>query len=51
MDRSGDFDAATVYLNTASMGLPPRTTRDALARTLRQWAEGRAARRRLGARR
>lgn len=42
MDHSGDFDATTVYLNTASMGLPPHTTRAALTSALQEWAAGRA---------
>src|SRR5690625_524047 len=42
MDRSSDFAATTVYLNTASMGLPPRITQEALTGALQDWAAGRA---------
>jgi len=37
-----EFDAEGVYLNTASSGLPPRRSLDALQKTLTQWRVGRA---------
>lgn len=37
-----EFVADSLYLNTASMGLPPRVTREALAASLDAWARGRA---------
>lgn len=37
-----EFVADSLYLNTASMGLPPRVTREALSAGLDSWARGRA---------
>jgi selenocysteine lyase/cysteine desulfurase len=40
---ASEFDAEVVYLDTASLGLPPRRTLAALGRALEQWRAGRAA--------
>lgn len=42
MDVTADFTAPAHYLNTASMGLPPRTTQEALRDSHQAWARGRA---------
>ncbi len=39
----GEFDAHGVYLNTTSLGLPPRRATDALAAALESWRTGTAA--------
>ncbi|MFC4494670.1 aminotransferase class V-fold PLP-dependent enzyme [Streptomyces ovatisporus] len=38
-----EFDPEVVYLNTASLGLPPRRSLDALHGALEEWRAGRAA--------
>ena len=38
-----EFDSKTVYLNTASLGLPPRRSLDALDAVVRDWRAGRAS--------
>lgn len=38
-----EFDPAVVYLNTASLGLPPRRSLTALQDVLAQWSAGRAS--------
>jgi selenocysteine lyase/cysteine desulfurase len=38
-----EFDSETVFLNTASLGLPPRRSLDALDAVLRDWRAGRAS--------
>jgi len=40
MDVTDDFTAPHQYLNTASMGLPPRTTQQALRTSHQDWAHG-----------
>ena len=42
MDWSGAFDVEGVYLDSASVGLPPRTTTAALHAELDRWAQGAA---------
>lgn len=42
MDVTADFTAPEHYLNTASMGLPPRATQEALRRSHQAWASGQA---------
>ena len=37
-----EFDAEGVYLNTASSGLPPRRSQEALQKVITQWRVGRA---------
>jgi len=37
-----EFDAEGVYLNTASSGLPPRRSQEAMQKVLTQWRVGRA---------
>lgn len=37
-----EFDARVVYLNTASLGLPPRRSLVALEKSMEQWRTGRA---------
>ena len=37
-----EFDAEGVYLNTATSGLPPRRSQEALQKVLTQWRVGRA---------
>ncbi len=37
---SGEFSPSGVYLDTASYGLPPRSTSSALARVLTEWSTG-----------
>jgi len=39
----GEFSAEGVYLNTASLGLPPRRSLDALTDALGQWRAGRSS--------
>jgi selenocysteine lyase/cysteine desulfurase len=39
----GEFDPDVVYLNTASMGLPPRRCLDALREALEEWRMGNAS--------
>ncbi len=41
-DAHGQFDADVTYLNTATLGLPPRASVTALHTALRQWQAGRA---------
>src|SRR5690625_7457112 len=49
MDVTDDFTAPHQYLNTASMGLPPRTTQQALRTSHQDWAHGdRSEERRVG---
>lgn len=38
-----EFDSEVVYLNTASLGLSPRRSMDALQNTIQQWRVGRAS--------
>jgi len=38
----GEFDAEVVYLNTATLGLPPRRCLTAVQAALREWQAGRA---------
>ncbi|MDP9094663.1 MAG: aminotransferase class V-fold PLP-dependent enzyme [Actinomycetota bacterium] len=38
-----EFDADVIYLNTASLGLPPRRSLDALCRALNDWRAGTAS--------
>jgi selenocysteine lyase/cysteine desulfurase len=38
-----EFDSETVYLDTASVGLPPRRSLDAIQRALGRWESGRAS--------
>ncbi|WP_229859400.1 aminotransferase class V-fold PLP-dependent enzyme [Streptomyces poonensis] len=38
-----EFDPEAVYLNTASLGLPPRSSLQALQRALEQWRAGNAS--------
>ena len=38
----GQFDAEVTYLNTATLGLPPRASVTALHTALREWRAGRA---------
>jgi selenocysteine lyase/cysteine desulfurase len=40
---TGEFGAEVVYLNTASLGLPPRRSLDALQEALGQWRAGRSS--------
>lgn len=42
VDHSVDFSATSLYLNTATIGLPPRVTQESLEHALRDWARGRA---------
>lgn len=42
MDFTDDFTAPAHYLNTASMGLPPHTTQQALQTSHQAWARGEA---------
>ena len=37
-----EFAPTVTYLNTATMGLPPRATTAALDRTLQEWRDGTA---------
>ena len=41
-DARAEFDPEVVYCNTATLGLPPRRTIDALDEALTQWRAGRA---------
>lgn len=41
MDVAGQFDADPGYLNTATVGVPPRSTVDAVNRAVEGWARGR----------
>lgn len=41
-EHAASFIPETLYLNTASMGLPPAVTRVALQRDLQRWSTGRA---------
>ncbi|HEY5181508.1 MAG TPA: aminotransferase class V-fold PLP-dependent enzyme [Dermatophilaceae bacterium] len=41
-DARLEFDAEGVYLNTATSGLPPRRSQEALQKVLTQWRVGRA---------
>lgn len=43
VSAQAEFDPRVVYLNTASLGLPPRRALDALQKVLVQWREGRAS--------
>ncbi len=36
----GEFDVPVGYLNTASIGIPPRAVADAVAEAVRRWASG-----------
>lgn len=38
----GQFDAEVTYLNTATLGLPPRASMTAVHTALREWQAGRA---------
>ncbi len=41
-EARGEFDPEVVYCNTATLGLPPRRTVEALASTLADWRSGRS---------
>ena len=43
MDLAGQFEADPGYLNTATVGIPPRATLDAVADVLELWRRGRLA--------